>query len=267
MMENTNYNICIVSYPRSGNTFMRHIFKDVFGLFSWNSYDRYRFLSDVADSPWVRERDMFFINNRHYTPEELKELFPSRIIKTHELPDDSAPFPDQDTFIILIIRDGRDAVVSEAHHRSDIIEPGSPFSGNLLEAICAPGGSHFGGWSANLKAWIPRAHLIFHFEQLIAEPEKCIRKLMEHCPLPVPDFTRIPTFESQREGKHAYISNDRIGDFADDFSRLFFRRGEPGAWREEMPPEMQQLFLERHGTVLEELGYHKDNIESLKYHL
>jgi hypothetical protein len=257
----TLYDIALASYPRSGNTFLRHILLEVFGVFSWNSLSRYRFLQDVVSSPRVREEDLFFMNDRHYSPEELRRLLPHRVIKVHERPGDAEGYPDASTFVVCVVRDGRDAVVSEAYHRTLITEPGSPFADNLKEAILAEGGSHFGGWSLNASEWLRRADLVIHFEQLIKDPVRCITHLAEVARLPQPDFSALPTFASQKNGEHLYVSAQR----GENVSENFFRRGEAGAWREEMPKELLDIFMEKHGWLLEELGYLNDDQSALRF--
>lgn len=261
------HNICIASYPRSGNTFLRNIFLDLFGIFSWNNYHRYRFLRETLDHPMIKKRDRFFLNDQLYRPEDLLELLPFQVIKTHDLPESNKEFLNTQPFVIYIIRDGRDAVISEAHHRSDIVEPGSSFAENLKEAVEAPGGSHFGGWSHNVKAWLPLADLVIHFEQLISEPELCCRKIASALSLPEPDFSKMPTFESQRSGKSAFITEKRLETYRDTFPKLFFRSGKVGAWRSEMDQAMQQLFVNTHGDLLNELGYNGDIPSELKYRI
>ncbi len=265
VMNDINHNICIASYPRSGNTFMRNIFMDVFSLFSWNNYTRYCYLREALNHPGIRARDHFFLNEKMYSPEELRPLVMSQIIKTHELPEENAALLETGPFVICIIRDGRDAVISEAHHRKDIIEQGSSFRNNLREAILAEGGSHFGGWSENVCAWSARADLIMHFEQLITDPERCIRKLMSMVTLPTPDWKKMPTFKSQRSGHSAFITNTRGESYRDAFPKLFFRQGKAGAWRDEMPGEMLNLFMEQHGDLIHDLGYDQPEIMKLKY--
>jgi len=254
-MKKPLYNICLASYPRSGNTFLRNILMEVFGVFSWNNYQRYMFLRDVVHHPLVKPKDRFYLNDRLVSPDEILERIPYQVIKVHGLPVDHRDFLKTKPFVICLIRDGRDAVVSEAHHRSNIVAPGSPFDQNLREAIEAAGGSHFGGWSNNVKQWLKRAHLVIRFEQLIAEPEKVIDLLYRELHLPEPDLTKIPTFESQRLGTGAFIHLEKETEYSDPFPHLFFRRGEAGAWKEEMTPEMQELFMQHHGKMLRKLGY------------
>lgn len=267
-MKELTQNILIISYPRSGNTFLRNIFMEVFGLFSWNSYDRYLFLRDAMVHPGVRDKDRFFLNDRPMSPESLRPLLLSGIFKTHELPEGAQAILDTRPFIIYLVRDGRDAVVSEAYHRRDITSPGSHLATNLREAILAEGGSHFGGWSANVNAWIPKADLVIHFEQLITQPEICIRKLVSLMPLPDPAMGRIPTFESQRRGDGHFISHNRQEKYADAFPKLFFRKGKAGGWRDDLSHEMHQLFVTHHGATLASLGYsERVDVHSLKYRI
>ncbi len=266
-MHNISHNICLASYPRSGNTFLRHIFYEVFGLFSWNSYERYLFLHDTISNPNIHPNDSFIISGKPYSVEELIPLIPSRIIKTHDIPENNAGFLTSDPFIIYIIRDGRDAILSEAHHRADIVDPGSLVEENMCKAIFAEGGSHFGGWSVNVRSWMEKADLILHFEQLIAEPDKCIKKIAGAISLPEPDFSKIPTFKSQRRGMHPFITNAKSRDLRDKYSKLFFRSGKAGAYVDEMPKEIQLLFLKYHSELLEELGYVYNDLSKLKYYI
>jgi len=260
------HNICIASYPRSGNTFLRHILWDVFGIFSWNNYNRYCYIRDCVNNPWIRPHDTFRINGRSYEPDDLASLLPSRVIKTHDLPGKTKPFLRTRPFVIHIIRDGRDAVVSEAHHRSDIIQQGSPFLMNLEEAVTAREGSHFGGWSENVRAWLRKANLVIHFEQLVAEPEHITMILASKLGLPEPDLSKLPTFESQRAGKGAFVTSEKEIQYRDEFPKLFFRKGESGVWRDEMPLNLQEQFLNLHGKTLDALGYLQPH-QQLKYWL
>lgn len=266
-MKKPIYNLCLASYPRSGNTFLRNILMEVFGVFSWNNYHRYQFLREVVHHPLVKPKDRFYLNDKLISPEEILHRIPYQVIKVHGLPADHRDFLKTKPMVVCVVRDGRDAVVSEAHHRCDIVAPGSQFDQNLREAIEAAGGSHFGGWSNNVSQWLRKADLVIHFEQLIAEPEKVIEVLHRKFHLPSPDLTRIPTFESQRQGTGAFIHDEKEISYHDAFPKLFFRRGEPGAWREEMSAEMEALFIQHHGKMLHHLGYMDYRTGTLRYAL
>lgn len=265
-MASLQTNILLASYPRSGNTFLRNIFHDVFGCYSWNSYERFSFLQRAMEDPGIRDRDLFHLDDRHLSPEEVRKLLTSRIFKTHDLPLHCTELLEFRPVVIYLVRDGRDAVVSEAWHRKNITDPKSHFVDNLREAVLAEGGSHFGGWSANVEAWLPLADLVIHFEQLIAEPEKCVKKLMELVKLPEPDYARMPTFQSQRSGKGLFVSHRRQEVYSKPFPELFFRKGKVGVWKEEIPANLKQVFMDMHGDVITRLGY-SDTIDlrRLKY--
>ena len=109
-LPNTNGNdtftmIFLSSFPRSGNTFLRNILFEVYGLKSGE----------------------FYLDTTHPLDDDFK-TFP--IIKTHELPSSLDEF-DVNIPAVYLVRDGRDSVCSMAHHRSDLIAPGSDYRQNL----------------------------------------------------------------------------------------------------------------------------------------
>ena len=105
----------IASFPRSGNTYFRNILFYVYG---------------IESSTWH--------NETAYPVDENYDSY--RFVKTHLLPKDLFP-ADPSIPAIYLVRDGRDAVVSIAHHRRDLVNPGSDFLLNLEEAIVAAEGS------------------------------------------------------------------------------------------------------------------------------
>jgi len=226
--------IWLASFPRSGNTFVRNILFEAYGL---------------PSSTYHREAS--------YPLDARFETYP--FVKTHELPDTlEAAGLDVDAPAIYLVRDGRDALCSIAHHRSNLVAPGSDYYQNLVDAIVADRGSFFGGWSRNVDAWISRCDLVIRFEDLIERPLHCTERLRNIVDLPTPDIARIPTFAGMKSGipeygagRHQPISESQKRHNA----TLFFRRGKAGAWRQEMPEELQELFWSLHGDTMERLGY------------
>lgn len=224
--------IWLASFPRSGNTFVRNILFEVFGL----------------------ESSTFDVNEgRLLEPGYLE--FP--VVKTHMLP--AQLLPDDPTIkAVYLVRDGRDAMVSIAHHRSDIVAPGSPYPENLQAAIFAEKGSFFGGWSQNVLQWINRADLIIRYEDLIADPASCIERIRLLAGWPAGDYNRIPRFADMKFGLPMYGSGrDRLTSERDRkaLANHNFRKGKAGAWREEMSDEMHQLFWSIHGEAMLKMGY------------
>jgi glycosyltransferase involved in cell wall biosynthesis len=227
--------IWLASFPRSGNTFFRNVLYEVYGI----------------ESSTYHHEEGYFLDPEY-------AAFP--VVKTHLLPHQLIP---QDPSIpkVYIIRDGRDALVSLAHHRKDIVEPGTDFEVNLLEAILAADGSYFGGWSENVRQWTAVADVVIRYEDLIADPVRELEKLRTIMPLPAPDRSRIPTFESLKFGNPRYGSGAHLpkgNESPADLAKKNFRKGRKGSWQEEMPPHYLSLFYDLHGETLHAWGYEKD---------
>lgn len=211
--------ILLASFPRSGNTFLRNVLFDVYG---------------IASSEFHMETDKKVLKNFSSFP----------VVKTHLLPH-QLPKSLQSKKSVYIIRDGRDALVSIAHHRKDIIAPGSNYYKNLAEAILARGGSFFGGWSVNVEKWTEKADIVIRFEDLIKDPLGQIERLREIMELPDPNLAKLPTFQSLKKGTPHYGSEGKnIKNTLQRKERAdkFFRRGITGSYKDEMPKLIQLLF-------------------------
>jgi glycosyltransferase involved in cell wall biosynthesis len=227
--------IWLASFPRSGNTFVRNILFSVFGVES-STFDMH---DGVLLEPDCRN---------------------FRVVKTHMLPSQLIP-EDPSVKAVYLVRDGRDALVSMAHHRSDIVAPGTGFRENLLAAIHAEKGSFFGGWSRNVMLWIDRADLIIRFEELVSDPAGTTEKIRLLAGLPPGNYSRIPTFMEMKSGLPQYGSGR--GRLETEIERrtlagLNFRQGKSGGWKEEMDEEMHNLFWSIHGDVMLKMGYNFD---------
>ncbi len=226
-------NCWIASFPRSGNTYFRNILYFVYG---------------IESSTWHHEEA--------YPVDSNYDKY--RFVKTHLVPSKLIPH-DPSIPAIYLVRDGRDALLSIAHHRKDIVKPGSDFNSNLLEAIVAEEGSFFGGWSQNASEWIERAELIIRYEDLVSNPVAVFERVSKFIELPKPNWNNLPSFEEMKSGKAMYggaSKATRIENFdATDFANKNFRKGKSGGWREEMTPEVQDLFWNHHGSMMEKLGY------------
>ena len=224
--------IWLASFPRSGNTFFRIVLHEVYG---------------IESSAFRLETEL----------QKDKEYYKSDVVKTHVLPHQLEP-KDPSIPVVYLVRDGRDSVVSLAHHTKDIVQPGSDYYLNMREVILARNGAHFGGWGKNVLAWLPRAAVVLRFEDLIEDPIGTVEKLRPIIDLPEPKSENLPTFEDLRE-KEAPYGPGRKSQVSDeeyvDKKRQFFRRGKVGAWRDEMPLEFQEMFWFFNGEAMRQLGY------------
>jgi hypothetical protein len=99
--------IWLASYPRSGNTFFRIVLEEVYGIESSIYHHNPELVLDAAYAPYP-------------------------MVKTDLLPDQLEP-NNPDISAIYLVRDGRDSLGSMAHHRSDLVVPGSSFNDNPVQ--------------------------------------------------------------------------------------------------------------------------------------
>ncbi len=226
--------IWLASFPRSGNTFFRNILFEVYGI------DSSEFHLEV---------------NKKVNPDFHK--FP--VVKTHLLPH-QLPENVRNAKSVYLVRDGRDAMVSIAHHRKDIVAPGSNYLWNLTEAILARGGSFFGGWSENCRQWTEKADIVIRYEDLIKDPIGQVERLREIIDLPAPNKERLPTFNKLKKGVPKFGSGGkRLTEEADKkaLANKFFRRGISGSYKDELPLFFQLLFWLKNRKQMKKHNYYK----------
>lgn len=218
--------IWLASFPRSGNTFFRNILYSVYDI----------------------ESQVFKPKSKH------KANTNAPVVKTHMLPWQLVP-ANPKIPAIYIVRDGRDSIVSMAYQRTYITEPGTNFTQNLLDIINIQGDHDFGGWSRNVEEWLQRASVVVRFEDLITHPLETMKSISPFLQLPSPKVSELPTFESQRAGQGFYPKQKRHLT-KEKLSQLFFRKGKIGGWKDDMSPEIHELFWSLHGATMQKLGYH-----------
>lgn len=174
------------------------------------------------------------------------------VVKTHLLPE-QLPDALRSRKIVYLIRDGRDALVSQAHHRVDIFDDTASFDQCLQEAVYAAEGSHFGGWSAHVEAWIKLATVVIRFEDLIKNPLDACERLRPFLNMTEPNVAKLPSFSKLKHGAPEYGSGKYLK--GENLASKWFRRGEVNGWKDEMPEKWQILFWHLHGETSEFVGY------------
>jgi hypothetical protein len=245
----------IASYPRSGNTFLRILFKEVYGLRTWEGYG--------DESP----KKVIEHNSKNKTSKY-------NFIKTHDLPS-KTEIPHQQLKSIYLVRDGRDACVSTAYHRSQIVKPGSDYLFNLRTVILTPFKTSFGGWSKNVEDWSAVADIVIKFEDLIANPKAELQRLEKVIKLPKANYDKIPTFNDLKNKNFDYGSGSNKLDEKQRSTRRnkFFRSGKTGNWKGDIPRSLQKIFNRKNAKMLELYGYENKNkprfilIDSIYQHI
>lgn len=231
--------IWLASYPRSGNTLVRSMLHQAFGLRSYSIYDDQ---ADIGALPEVAARtgheflpssfDHFYA--LHRTSSDLQ------FVKTHDPPIDDSP-------AIYIIRDGRSAIASwynmlvTLRKRNDI----------TMQDIIRGQGVRFGHWSGHIRAWAPRIRprsLLLYYEDLLLRTDQSLRSIEQ------------------------FIDRPKYAPWRNDFDELhtmfpqFFHRGSDAQNISQMTAEDRSLFWQLHAECMREFGF-GDSEDSCRAHM
>jgi hypothetical protein len=250
--------ILLVTYPGSGTTWLANILCEL-GLPYIDGYTEE--LPELnTDTPAV-----FEARDRARTPAldilrsyRFRDTNSIRIIKTHLWP---AYFEThRASKVILLVRDGRDSVVSYYHWRTAFSEEGE--AGTLEQFLRRPG---FNGvtplidWAKTYLDWIStpwvnHVHLI-HLEDGKSFPESSVEKLLQfigtqRTQSEILRASQASTFERMRAAEeHAICTNNHLN------KRRIMRKGTSGQWKKEFSDADKMLIHGLPERALELLGY------------
>ena len=217
--------VWLASYPRSGNTFLRIVLHELYGVPTYSIYD--------DDDPVAQRVGTELVGWEASEEKEALDAAPQPcFVKTHR-----ARRPDDDRPAIVLVRDGRDSLVSYSQLT------GRP----LLEEVVRPpkGEGGHGHWGWMVCSWLePPApqRVILRFEDLVRDPVGAVVPVVAAL---LPDLepdrsARVPTFDELHERDAG-----------------FFRRGVVGSHRDELPADVEAAFWDRPENVraMALLGY------------
>jgi hypothetical protein len=225
--------VWLASYPRSGNSYLRTVIYTLYGLPSISAYKKPvpEGSTHVSKHAWKK--------HTHLSLAEMSESDETFLVKTHDLP------PEDGNPAIYVVRDGRSSVVSYANlmlSKKGTVEPDqqSYEFQTLLRQLMTDERSPFGTWSQNVKGWVQRPNTaVIRFEELIRSTD-CVEIAQNHLNLGWQKLpgAEMPPFEALKKARP-----------------VSFRRGSTSAWKAELSPELQELFVQEHGAVMEQMGY------------
>jgi hypothetical protein len=226
--------IWCASYPRSGSHYLRYLLWRYYGLKRYTVYPR----NNLPITSYQQNIINLFGGNIDQQV-DIETTAKSRMlyfVKTHEMPQDDYP-------AIYLVRDGRDSLVSYAHFIQTLYKPNDKLNALLYDLITNAG--YFGGWCAHVLAWTQRktkTHVI-RFEDLTqsSEPSRLVKTAIADvaCHLPEKEpMTLLPTFAELHQ-----------------LNPIMFRKGKINGWRDEMPQNLHDLFWEKHGQAMEQMGF------------
>jgi len=229
--------VFVVGYPKSGNTWFQHLVAGaVFGV-------------DVGLAPaGLVPMLVPDVDRRQF----YRRYGPVAFFKSHHL-----PRPEYRK-VVYLLRDGRDAMVSYRHHLEALRGNGSI---DFLRIVETGEGLFPCRWHDHVEAWernpLGAEKLVIRYEDLKGDPVGELRRFCEFAGVGASD-ERLRTavdnasFERMRdhEAEVAVHANPKW-----PADRPFFRRGEVGSFREEMPPDVLAAFLRQAGGTLRAAGY------------
>ena len=263
----------LVSYPRSGNTWLRFMlasliegggpvdinetkagaqathdeFDEVSGIDSALLTDEeiqrarpalYSFIArGAASTPILRK-----VHDRCWRNAEGSRMFP----------------PEVSLGAVYIVRDPRDVAVSYAHFSGAGIDETirrMGDAGNTIGFRLIQFPQPLGSWSEHVVSWLDDSGMPIHrvrYEDLLAEPAAELAKVavfLGMSPDGAPGAAAATQFENLRAQEEERGFRDLI------YETRFFRQGRVGGWRSALSAAQVERIERDHGEVMARLGY------------
>jgi methylamine dehydrogenase accessory protein MauD len=223
--------IFIVTYPRSGTTWMQMILHQ---LTSGGDMD-FAHIEQVC--PWWE-------HSLHR--QRLNDLASPRVFKSHLSRGKMPPLPGR---YLYVARDGKDVAVSYYHFYTSHMGFRGTFA-DFFERFLA-GQVQSGSWFRHVRGWWEHradANVLFlRYEDLLADLPDCLRKIIGFCGLQVapgllPGILERCSFAFMKQHEHRF--DPLLARPFEQGSRphAFLRRGQAGAWREQLSPRQAKRF-------------------------
>lgn len=228
--------VFVVSYPRSGNTWVRFLLANLLRTRDGEPVDFYTLPQYVPDLHIEEHRDI------------VRRMEPPRLLKTHDLP---ARYMRR---VIYLLRDGRDVAVSHYVYLKSL----GRFDGSFMEYLESPQGPR--RWARHVSEWLDardgRALLVVRYEDLKSETVGQLRRMAQFAGLPddsesVDWSVKQSSFETMR---HLQDTAGRPYDNVEGFEHV--RKGLVGQWREWFDGAHIRSYDRIAGHVLRMAGYH-----------
>lgn len=228
--------VWLASYPRSGNTLLRTILFQCFGIHSFSDEIdpeiekrvglSKNLVTNIGHKPLETDWEEFY-ENAKFSDERY-------FIKTHNAPRDSGK-------AIYVVRDGRQALISyQKYHQSFL----GDHALNLMELIL--GLDHYGGWPEHLESWEARENtLLLRYEDMVDASPDTLNKISEFIDMPVLLSNWKNPFQSMK------------GENPEFFRKGMSKWVAPPSWGE----LIDSLFFLLCGSAMARLGYIGSNGE------
>ncbi len=275
----TGQTVWLASYPKSGSTWLRAVYT------AW----RRRCppdLNDLDGNPIGSDRRAFDaaigLPSSLLTADEVDLLRPradeaitadATAPGWRKIHDALFPGPAGEPIVSLaatraavyLLRDPRDVAVSYAHHMDRTVAWAVEQLSNPEAAAASSDGSldpqvrqRLGTWSDHVRSWVDQSWFPVHvvrYEDCAADPVTTFTAALHAGGLEVTDAEVAAAVE--RSSFARLRAEEQAGGFKErPVNRsAFFRRGQVGGWRDELPAALARRVAEDHGEVMARFGY------------
>jgi Sulfotransferase domain len=168
---------------------------------------------------------------------------------------------------IVIVRDPRDVAPSMANHSHTSIDEAIAIMNNAEAAFCGKTGRQYNqlrqklpGWSGHIASWLAQPDIPVHlirYEDMKADAAGVLRGVLTFAGRPAEDdkiarAVAFADFAQLRQQEQDKGFREAPRPFA---GGNFFRRGEAGAWRDELTAEQVARIEAAHAAMMRRLGY------------
>jgi hypothetical protein len=233
----SDMDIFIAGYPKSGNTWFQNLITGIY--FGVNP--------ELAPDTLIQELvpDVHF--KKYYRRFKTPMFF-----KTHDL-----PRPEYKR-VIYLVRDGRDVMVSYNHYRIAIMNEKVDFMAMVRDGE----GLFPGKWHEHVQAWDANPYqaekIVIKYEDLKQDPLTVLTQFCDFAQIErdqtflrqVIDQTEFAKLQAKERDGRIFFANQIWPT-----NKNFFRRGIVGSYKDEMPQDVLEVFLQDASPMLSQMGY------------
>jgi len=279
--------VWLASYPKSGNTWFRIFLRNL--LHQPEENDEISGLTNICSDRKTFD-DLSGLDSSNLTPDEIDELRPRvyeeivlqnqgqdlpTFIKAHDaftyLPDGQPLLSRTATAgAIYFLRNPLDVAVSFAYHagHEDFTKAiqtmgrtGQCFSDSKDE-LKHQLRQRLLDWSGHVRSWLEQTDVPVHvvkYEDMLSDPLQTFRGAIRFAGLDHDDSQVAAALEESRFEKLQQQERDK--GFRERYprSKVFFREGKAGAWRNKLTEEMVAKVIADHGEVMRHYKYLDQN--------
>ena len=234
----------LVSYPKSGNTWARFL---VGNLMRPDLDVTFRNIEQIIPD--------IYLNG----PAALRRVPRPRVLKSHER------FDPRYRKVVYLVRDPRDVAVSYWHHHVKFrMVREDEMTGAFIDRFLGGQLDDYGSWATNVGSWVGGREadpdfLLVRYEDLLDRPETGLRRIAGHLLIEASSeelkiaIDRSSIRRMRRMEREAHADIEPLKSARTDLR--FIRRGQAGAWVDELSPRFAERIREAWGVQMEQLGY------------